>query len=68
MKEIIFVVEEDIESGYTARALGEDIFTEAETLEELKEEIKDAIRCHFDTKDLPQLIRIHFVKDEILTL
>jgi len=68
MKEIIFLVEEDIEGGFTARALGVEIFSEAETLEDLKEEIKDAVRCHFDPPDLPGLIRLHVVKDEVVPL
>jgi len=47
MKEIIFLVEEDIEGGFVAKALGEDIFSQADSFEQLKEEIKDAVRCHF---------------------
>jgi hypothetical protein len=68
LNELIFLIEEDIESGYTAKALGEDIFTEADSIEVLKENIKDAVRCHFDSVDLPKLIRLHFVKDEVLSL
>ena len=48
MNEIIFVVEEAPEGGYTARALGHSVFTEADTLEELPEMVRDAVRCHFD--------------------
>jgi hypothetical protein len=51
MQEIIFIVEKDPECGLTARALGEAIFTQAETLDELKENIRDAIRCHFDNPE-----------------
>ncbi|HHV01556.1 MAG TPA: 2-oxoisovalerate dehydrogenase [Defluviitoga tunisiensis] len=55
IKEIIFLVEEDPEGGYTAKALGESIFTEADSLEEIKENIKNAISCHFDNEeDLPK--------------
>jgi predicted RNase H-like HicB family nuclease len=65
IKEIIFMVEEDPEGGYTARALGYSIFTEAETLEELKESIKDAIKCHFDRdEEIPKIVRLHIVKEE----
>jgi len=65
IKEIIFMVEEDPEGGYTARALGYSIFTEAETLEELKENIKDAIKCHFDrNEEIPKIVRLHIVKEE----
>ncbi|MCK5661540.1 MAG: hypothetical protein KAH86_09280 [Methanosarcinales archaeon] len=48
MNEIIFLIEDDLEGGYTAQALGHSIFTEGETLEELKRNIKDALNCHFD--------------------
>jgi len=65
IKEIIFMVEEDPEGGYTARALGYSIFTEAETLEELKASIKDAIKCHFDRdEEIPKIVRLHIVKEE----
>ena len=62
------MVEEAIEGGYTARALGESIFTQAETLEELREEIKDAVACHFDDDKLPKIIRLHLIREELLTL
>ncbi|HVA80666.1 MAG TPA: hypothetical protein VNF29_07060 [Candidatus Binataceae bacterium] len=46
--EIIFTIEESPEGGYEARALGHPVFTEADTLDELKHMIRDAVRCHFD--------------------
>ena len=64
-KEIIFVVEESPEGGYEAYALGHAIFTEANTLEELKEMIRDAVRCHFDESEKPAIIRLHLVRDEV---
>jgi predicted RNase H-like HicB family nuclease len=65
--EIIFVVEEDPEGGYTARALGHSIFTEADTYEELRGQVREAIRCHFDDDaELPKVIRLHQVRDEVL--
>mgnify|MGYP000162009069 CR=1 FL=1 len=64
MKEIIFLVEDDPEGGYTAQALGHSIFTEGETLSEVKENIKDALKCHFDEGDLPVFVRLHIVKEE----
>ncbi len=68
MTEIIFLVEESPEGGYVASALGSSIYTEAENMVELKSMIKDAIKCHFEEKDLPKMIRLHFVKDEIFVL
>jgi len=58
-REIIFIVEESPEGGYEARAVGHSVFTEAETLDELKKRILDAVRCHFDPADMPSLIRLH---------
>jgi hypothetical protein len=66
MSEIIFEIEEAPEGGYTARALGHAIFTEAESLDELRGNVRDAVRCHFDEGAGPKLIRLHFVRDEVL--
>ena len=68
MNEIIFIVEEAAEGGYIAKALGESIFTEANTLEELHKELRDAIKCHFENGEEPKIIRLHFVREEILQL
>jgi hypothetical protein len=57
--EIIFTVAESPEGGYEARALAHSIFTQADTVEELKSALQDAVRCHFDDGARPQLIRIH---------
>ncbi|MFO7659187.1 MAG: hypothetical protein R6W78_19165 [Bacteroidales bacterium] len=65
MTEIIFIVEESNEGGFEAKALGHSIFTEGETLEVLKTNIKEAIHCHFET-DVPKIIRLHYVKEEVI--
>ena len=67
-KEIIFLVEESAEGGYEAHALGYSIFTESNTFEELKDMLRDAVRCHFEERDLPRMIRLHFVKDEVIAV
>ena len=67
--EIVFLVEEAPEGGYQARALGYSIFTEADSLAELKEAVRDAVPCHFDgDQGRPRVIRLHFVRDEVLAL
>ncbi len=58
MTELIFLVEEDPEGGYTAQALGEPIFTQAENLVELRTILRDAVQCHFDEEQRPKLIRL----------
>ena len=66
MNEIIFLVEEDPEGGFTARALGQPIFTEAETIKELKSKVCDALACHFGYGTAPPVIRLHQQKDEVI--
>jgi len=64
--ELIFLIEEDPEGGYNAKALGQSIFVQADTFETLKSNIKDALECHFDKKeDIPKIIRLHMVHDEM---
>jgi hypothetical protein len=66
--EIIFSVEESPEGGYDARALGYSIFTEADTLDELKRNVREAVQCHFDEGQAPRVIRLHVVKDEVISV
>ncbi|HHV06754.1 MAG TPA: 2-oxoisovalerate dehydrogenase [Firmicutes bacterium] len=66
--EIIFVVQESDEGGYLARALGYPIFSEGDTLEEIRDAVRDAVRCHFDPGNSPKVIRLHFVKDEVIAV
>jgi len=60
MTELTFVVEEAPEGGYVARALGDAIFTEADTLDDLHEQVRDAVRCHFDEGSEPTVLRLDF--------
>jgi predicted RNase H-like HicB family nuclease len=65
MEEVIFIVKESDEGGYTASALGESIFTEGETLDEIRANVKEAVQCHFDERK-PRIIRLHLVHDEVI--
>ena len=65
-KELVFVIEDADEGGYTAKALGASIFTEADTIDELRDQIRDAVRCHFDEGEGPAVIRLHFVREEVI--
>ena len=65
-REIIFLVEEDIDGGYIAHTLGHSIFTEADTWDELRKAVQDAVRCHFDTAERPAVVRMHMVREEVL--
>jgi len=64
--EILFTVEEAPEGGFLARALGQGIFVQAESVEDLHLQVRDAVHCHFDEADKPRLIRLHYVRDEVL--
>ena len=68
MNEIIFLVENEIEGGFTARALGESIFTEGDDLEDLRANIRDAVNCHFEPDEKPKVIRLHFVREEVFAV
>jgi hypothetical protein len=65
-KEVLFLVEDAAEGGYVARALGHSIFTEADSWEELKRAVRDAVQCHFDEDEAPELIRLHAVREEVV--
>ena len=68
LDEIIFLVEEAPEGGYLAHALGQSIFTEADDLASLHEQVRDAVRCHFDEGQAPKIIRLHFVREEVVAV
>ncbi len=66
--EIIFYIEESEEGGYVARALGHSIFTDGESEDDLKANIKDAVLCHFEESAMPKIITLHFVREEAIAL
>lgn len=66
--ELIFVVEESEEGGYVARAIGVSIFTDGDTISELKNNIKEAVICHFDEGKAPKTIKLHFIKEELMAV
>jgi hypothetical protein len=66
--ELIFLVEETPDGGYTARGLGESVFTEADDLEELRRNVREAVECHFEEAKAPKMIRLHFVRQEVIAL
>ncbi|MDW7760030.1 MAG: 2-oxoisovalerate dehydrogenase [Acidobacteriota bacterium] len=68
MNEIFFLIEEDPEGGFNAQALGHSIFTEGDTEEELKHNIIDSIKCHFEAAEVPAVVRLHFVREEVLAV
>ena len=63
---MFFSVEDNPEGGYTARALDDSIFTEADDLNSLKEMIRDAVNCYFTREQKPKVIRLHILRDEVI--
>ena len=68
MNELIFMVEEAPEGGFVARALGESIFTEADTIVELPGKVRDAVHCHFEEGKAPKIVRLHHVREEVIAV
>ena len=68
MSEIHFIVEQAPEGGYVARAVGVDILTEADDLESLHAQLRDAVHCHFDDDKRPSIIRLHITREEMLAV
>jgi predicted RNase H-like HicB family nuclease len=67
--ELIFEVRDADEGGYHARALGHGIFTQADTWDELRLNVREATALHFDdSEERPQIIQLHYVKDELIPL
>lgn len=67
-KEIIFLIEESLDGGFEAKAVGYPIFTEGETEDEVRKNILEAVRCHFDDKEMPAYINIRFLREEQIAL
>ncbi len=66
MDPITFIVEVCPNGGWTARAMGASIHTQADTLDQLRTQIRDAVHCHFEAADRPTQIRLHLVHDELI--
>ena len=68
MTEILFLVEEATEGGFTARAIGAPIFTEADDLKTLEQNVRDAVVCHFEESERPRFVRLHFTRQEVIAV
>lgn len=64
--EIIFIVEDSIDGGFEAAAVGYSIFTQAENMDELKRNVVEALNCHFEENEKPSIIRLHYIKEETI--
>lgn len=66
MIEILFVVSEAAEGGYVASAVDAAIVTEADDWDQPRAAMRDAVRCHFEERDRPKMIRLHLIRDEVI--
>ncbi len=64
MSELIFIVEDAPEGGFSARAVGSSIFTEGDTVDALRAMVLDAVRCHFAPEQTPSLVHLRFIREE----
>ena len=68
MKEIVFEVAQDADGGFTAEAIGESIFTQADNWEELKGNVREAVQAFYVDSVAPASIRLRLVRDEVLAV
>ena len=66
MTELVFLVELDVDGGLVASAVGHSSVTQASDESELRAMVRDAVRCHFEEHERPRLIRLRFVRDEVI--
>lgn len=67
MTHIVFEVVESADGGFEATALGHRIHTQGEDWEDLKAMVQDAVRNHFEPEDRPAMIRLLFVREEVMS-
>ena len=67
MEELVFEVTQEADGGYCAECLTEGIFTEGDTWEELRANVQKSVAAYYFDRPKPQLIRLHLVRDEMLT-
>jgi predicted RNase H-like HicB family nuclease len=68
MRELVFEVLQESDGGYTAEALGESIFTQGDTWDELRANVREAVEAFFFDRPKPENIRLHLVRDEMLAV
>jgi hypothetical protein len=64
--EIVFEVVQAAEGGFVARAVGQSIFTQGGSIEEVREAVREAVACHLNEEAVPRVIRLRIVLEEVL--
>ena len=68
MSEIVFEISQDRDGGFTAEALGESIFTQGDTWDELRANVREAVQAFYFDSTPPASIRLRLVRDEVLAV
>lgn len=68
MADLVFEVEQEADGGYYAECLTENIYTQGDTWDELRANVRDAAAAYFFDATAPNVIRLHFVRDEVLSV
>jgi len=68
LKELFFIVNESLDGGYEAQAVGHSIFTQCDDYADLPNVLRDAVKCHFDFAEMPTAIHIQFTKHEVIAV
>ncbi|HEY4113159.1 MAG TPA: hypothetical protein VGM17_03780 [Rhizomicrobium sp.] len=66
MSELVFEVTQEEDGGFSAEALGEGIFTEGDSWDELRANVREAVNAYFFDRPAPERVRLHLVRDEVL--
>ena len=66
MRELVFEVTQEPDGGFVAEALGESIFTEADSWEALRASVREAVKAYYFDRPAPEQLRLHLVRDEVL--
>lgn len=64
--ELVFHVTQENDGGYVAECLSHDIFTQANSWEELRGKVREAVSAYFFDQPRPAAVRLHLVRDELL--
>jgi hypothetical protein len=66
MRELVFEVTQESDGGFIAEALGESIFTEADSWDALRANVREAVKAYYFDRPAPDRLRLHLVRDEVL--
>lgn len=66
MNELVFEITQEADGGFVAEALGESIITQADTWDELRANVREAVKAYYFDRPAPSRLRLHLVRDEVI--